>query len=116
LDINAAIQNGQFDMNSYSGQDGPGAECKAVARYIKSRHLQKVDRVTLKCVYLLVCFLIIYSHTSFFFLATTSKCFMLGGGLKGGEIMGENPEHLSEKSDYWVRRGRMVSCICFNNY
>ena len=34
---------------------------------------------------------------------------MLGGGLKGGKIMGKYPEHLSEKSDYWIKRGRMVS-------
>jgi uncharacterized protein (DUF1800 family)/uncharacterized protein (DUF1501 family) len=34
--------------------------------------------------------------------------FMLGGGIKGGKLMGKYPEHLSEKSDYWVRRGRMI--------
>ncbi len=39
---------------------------------------------------------------------------MLGGGLKGGQILGEYPEHLSDKSDYWVRRGRMV-CSFFRS-
>jgi hypothetical protein len=34
---------------------------------------------------------------------------MLGGGLKRGQVLGEYPEHLSEESDYWVKRGRMVS-------
>ena len=33
---------------------------------------------------------------------------MLGGGLKGGQIRGEYPVDLSEKSPYWVQRGRMV--------
>ena len=33
---------------------------------------------------------------------------MLGGGLNGGKLMGDYPEVLSEKSDYWVRRGRMI--------
>lgn len=33
---------------------------------------------------------------------------MLGGGIKGGKILGEYPFDLSEKSPYWVQRGRMV--------
>lgn len=28
--------------------------------------------------------------------------------MNGGKILGEYPEHLSEKSDYWVRRGRLI--------
>ena len=48
---------------------------------------------------------------SFFFSdhGWSGNYFMLGGGLKGGQVLGEYPEHLSEESDYWVKRGRMVS-------
>jgi len=34
--------------------------------------------------------------------------FMVGGGLKGGQIRGVYPADLSDKSDYWLRRGRMI--------
>ncbi len=34
---------------------------------------------------------------------------MLGGGLKGGKVLGEYPEHLNEQSQHWILRGRMVS-------
>ena len=40
---------------------------------------------------------------------------MLGGGLNGGKIMGEYPEELSDNSDYWVRRGRMIPTLPFDS-
>ena len=40
---------------------------------------------------------------------------MLGGGLNGGKIMGNYPEDLSDKSDYWVRRGRMIPTVPFDS-
>ena len=40
---------------------------------------------------------------------------MLGGGLNGGKLMGNYPEDLSDKSDYWVRRGRMIPTVPFDS-
>ena len=44
LDINEAIKNGDFNMDGYRAGDGPGMEFRAVAQYMKSRHIRKVDR------------------------------------------------------------------------
>ena len=34
--------------------------------------------------------------------------FMLGGAVKGGQILGEYPTELSEKSPLWLKKGRMI--------
>ncbi len=44
LAIHEAIVNGEFDMGNYRAGDSTGEQLKSVARYMKSRHLRKVDR------------------------------------------------------------------------
>ena len=40
---------------------------------------------------------------------------MLGGGLDGGKILGEYPEDLSDKSDLWLQRGRLIPTLPFDS-
>ena len=34
--------------------------------------------------------------------------FMVGGSLKGKQILGQYPEYLSKQSDQWMSRGRII--------
>jgi len=36
---------------------------------------------------------------------------LLGGGVKGGRILGTYPEELTDASDLWVRRGRLIPTL-----
>ncbi len=44
LEIDAAIQNGDFNMDGYKAKGEVANQFKATAQYMKSRHLRKVDR------------------------------------------------------------------------
>ena len=44
LEIDAAIKSGAFTMDGYKHKEGPSGQFRAVAQFIKSRNLRKVDR------------------------------------------------------------------------
>ena len=162
LEIDAAVKSGDFNMNDYPVREGPGAEFRAAAQFMKSRGMRKVDREVFsvkhdtsydthgdtstaglpgklgqanQALSEFIAELVrqgIWEDTAILLGSDFGRSLepnsnggsdhgwgghtvMVGGGVKGGQILGEYPADLSESSDQWIRRGRMIPTTPFDS-